>query len=54
VVIAEPRFPAAIQGRHFFAQPIPNAELDGMPLAIVETDRFHAPEALQCPGKTDR
>lgn len=53
MVLAEARPPIRIEGRHLLANAGTNAELDGMALAIVETDRLHAREPLQRPRETD-
>ena len=53
MIITEPLAPASVQSRHSFAQSRANLEFDGMPLAIVETDRLHPREAFKRPGEAN-
>jgi hypothetical protein len=54
VIVAQTRFPGNVQGRHALADACPYCEFDGVPLAVVETNRLDARETLQRPGKANR
>src|SRR5262245_15612662 len=47
-------FPGSVQSRHAFAYARPHSEFDGVPLAIVESDRLDAGETLERPGEANR
>src|SRR6185369_3914079 len=53
VIIAQTRFPGTVQGRHALADACPYREFDGVPLAVVETNRLDARETLQRPGEAN-
>jgi len=54
VIVAQTRFPGTVQGRHALADACPYCEFDGVPLAVVETNRLDARETLERPGKANR
>jgi len=54
MIFIETGFPGTVQSRHAFAYARPHGEFDGVPLAIVESDRLDARETLERPGEANR
>src|SRR5215813_15019909 len=54
MIFTQTGFPGSVQSRHAFAYARPHSEFDGVPLAVVESDRLDAGETLERPSEANR
>jgi hypothetical protein len=54
MIVTHSRIPSPVQRCHALAYARPHGEFDGVPLAVVESDRLDARETLQSPGEANR